>query len=187
MSQTRTDYGFARLDAFEGRLCAPCNELARLLPVRAYFRAASRLGDGIAWYAMLAILPVAFGLQALLPTLHMVLTGMVGVALYKLLKDNLVRERPFASHANVTAVSRPLDRYSFPSGHTMHAVSFLTLLAAYFPGVMWIMLPFAISVALSRVVLGLHYPSDVLAGALIGWLLAKTSLLLTSGLLPVAA
>ena len=103
-------------------------------------------------------------------------TALAAVVLYKLLKRRLVRERPFASHAGVRAVTRPLDRYSFPSGHTLHAVAFQTLLGGYFPELAPIVLPFVISVAASRVVLGLHYPSDVAVGALIGWSLAKVSL-----------
>jgi undecaprenyl-diphosphatase len=138
----------------------------------------SRLGDGIAWYAMLATLPLALGPQALMPAAHMAVTALVGVLVYKALKHVLVRERPFASQPGVEAIAPPLDRYSFPSGHTLHAVCFLTLLANYFPMLALIMLPFGLSVAASRVILGLHYPSDVLAGALIGWSLARASLLL---------
>jgi undecaprenyl-diphosphatase len=38
----------------------------------------------------------------------------------------------------------------------------------YFPALAWILVPFTVLVAISRVVLGLHYPSDVLAGAAVG-------------------
>lgn len=167
---------FARLDSLEVRLCLPVNSAARYPLVRNYFALVSRLGDGVAWYTLLAILPLLFGPGAILPGLQMVLTGLAGVAIYKLLKQRLVRERPFHSHRGVQALVNPLDRYSFPSGHTLHAVSFTVMLAHYYPQLLWLVAPFAVSVALSRVVLGLHYPTDVLAGALLGWLLAASSL-----------
>ena len=63
---------------------------------------------------------------------------------------------------------RPLDHFSFPSGHTLHAVTLCILLGYVMPVLLWVMLPFTLLVAASRVILGLHYPSDVLAGALIG-------------------
>ena len=66
----------------------------------------------------------------------------------------------------------PLDRYSFPSGHTLHAVCFAWQAVAHFPALSWTLVPVAALIALSRVVLGLHYPTDVLAGAAIGALLA---------------
>ena len=183
MRTLKLEGGFARLDAMEARLCVPCNEVAQIPAVRDFFRLVSRLGDGMAWYSLLLILPVTFGGGALLPVASMAITALAGVVIYKILKETLVRERPFASHFQVKPVSRPLDRYSFPSGHTMHAAAFLTQLASYFPAVMWLMLPFGIAVAMSRVVLGLHYPSDVLAGALLGWVLAAISLSLLPALL----
>ena len=106
----------------------------------------------------------------------MVLTGLLGVLIYKLLKQNLIRERPFHSHRGVVALVNPLDRYSFPSGHTLHAVCFAVMLLNYFPQLSGLVLPFSASIAVSRVVLGLHYPTDVLAGGLLGWILANTSL-----------
>lgn len=169
---------FARLDNLEVRLCLPVNSAARFPLVRNYFALVSRLGDGIAWYALLAVLPVVAGTTAILPSLHMALTGLAGVLIYKFLKQRLLRERPFHSHRGVRAVVSPLDRYSFPSGHTLHAVSFTVMLAHYYPLLSWPVVAFAVSVALSRVVLGLHYPTDVLAGALLGWLLAASSLAL---------
>lgn len=172
----------ARLDNFEVRLCRPVNATARHhRPVRRYFAVVSRLGDGIAWYVTLALLPLFYGTSAAAASLQMALTGGVGVLIYKALKRGLVRERPFHSQPGVRAFVRPLDRYSFPSGHTLHAVCFTTLLGHFDPALLWLAAPFAASVAASRVVLGLHYPSDVLAGGMIGWSLASLSL----GLLPL--
>jgi undecaprenyl-diphosphatase len=73
---------------------------------------------------------------------------------------------------------KPLDKFSFPSGHTLHAVVFGLVAINYYPALSFIIMPFVSMVALSRVVLGLHYPSDVLAGALIGSLIAALSFLL---------
>ena len=75
----------------------------------------------------------------------------------------------------------PLDEFSFPSGHTLHAVSFSLVALAYYPILAWLLLPFALSVAVSRVVLGMHYPSDVLAAVAIGTGLASLSLWLIPG------
>ena len=169
---------FEQLDAWEAGLCLRCNRLAQRATVRRYFSIASRLGDGIAWYATLALLPVVVGLSALGPSLHMGLTALAGVAIYKCIKNLLNRERPFASHRAVEALVRPLDRYSFPSGHTLHAVTFTIMLGYYYPPLLVVAVPFALSVAASRVVLGLHYPTDVAAGAAVGTLLAVVSLYL---------
>ncbi len=107
---------------------------------------------------------------------HLALTGGVGLLAYKLIKRHAVRERPFITHAAISCRAVPLDRYSFPSGHTLHAVSFAVLGAHYLPELAVPLAGFAFLVALSRVVLGLHYPTDVAAGALLGGGLALASL-----------
>jgi undecaprenyl-diphosphatase len=75
----------------------------------------------------------------------------------------------------------PLDEFSFPSGHTLHAVAFSLVAMAHYPVLAWALVPFTASVAVSRVVLGLHYPSDVLAATAIGSALAALSLWLVPG------
>jgi undecaprenyl-diphosphatase len=130
----------------------------------------------VAWYVLILALPAFYGVSALRPAVVMALTGVVGVVLYSLLKQFFVRERPFIKHASIDLAAAPLDRYSFPSGHTLHAVSFAWQLSAHFPELGWLVLPFAALVAASRVVLGLHYPSDVVAGAAIGAALAELGL-----------
>lgn len=165
-----------RLDALEHRLCITLNRTSRHQAVRLLFKAVSRLGDGVFWYALMGALALIGGAAGQRAALQMGLTSLVGVALYKLLKQRLVRERPFITHGDIFCAGTPLDRYSFPSGHTLQAVLFTTLALAWFPTLAGLLLPFTLLVALSRMVLGLHYPSDVLCGAALGWGLAELSL-----------
>lgn len=108
----------------------------------------------------------------------MLLTCVLGIGIYKALKHRLVRERPFVHNGEISCGTAPLDRYSFPSGHTLHAVSFTLMYAALDPVFYLLCAPFAVLVMLSRIVLGLHYPSDVLVGAGIGMALASVSIAL---------
>lgn len=163
----------ARIDAAEYGLCRTLNRGASFTLVRGVFRLASRLGDGPLWYLLIALLPIRYGAPALRPAIAMALTGGLGVALYALLKRLFVRERPFVNHPAIELGVAPLDRYSFPSGHTLHAVAFAWQACAHFPELAWVLVPLAVLIAASRVVLGLHYPSDVLAGAAIGAALAE--------------
>jgi undecaprenyl-diphosphatase len=106
----------------------------------------------------------------------MVITGTVGVIIYKLLKNNLVRQRPCIHHAAIQQGTAMLDLYSFPSGHTLHAFSFGIIAVHAFPQLGILIIPFMLLIAASRVVLGLHYPSDVIVGALLGTSLATITI-----------
>jgi undecaprenyl-diphosphatase len=166
----------ARFDVAEYRLCRRLNRSARWPWARLTLRVASRLGDGILWYVLVGLLPLLYGAAAVKPAIVMALTGMVGLLIYKLLKRTLVRERPFIRHPGINLAMAPLDRYSFPSGHTLHAVAFTWQAVAHFPELAWALVPLATLIAASRVALGLHYPSDVLAGGAIGGALAMLAL-----------
>lgn len=166
---------FRRADQAERRLCLFANAACRRESVRIFFRLVSRLGDGVFWYLLMATMPLwmlwsgrgglADGLEV---AAEMLAAGATGLLLYKALKNRLVRERPFISLIGIECAMPPLDRYSFPSGHTLHAVTFTSLAIHHIPELAGVLVPFALLVAASRVVLGLHYPSDVLAGALLG-------------------
>jgi undecaprenyl-diphosphatase len=176
MLNTSINELFERVDYYETRFCVGINSGSRKSYIRYFFRVISRLGDGIFWYALILYLPYINGDQGWKQALHILLTGLIGLLLYKLLKNYLVRERPYINCNIIYQAAPALDRYSFPSGHTLHAVLFSTMLSTYlleFTSVVW---GFASLVAMSRVVLGLHYPSDVVAGALIGFGLATASL-----------
>jgi undecaprenyl-diphosphatase len=162
----------ARFDLAEYRLCRGLNRGASLGVVRVLFQTASRLGDGMVWYVLIAALPLLYGSAGARPALVMAVTGLTGTLIYKWLKSRLLRERPFIRHPAITLAMPPLDRYSFPSGHTLHAVAFTWLAVGHFPELGWILIPLTGLIAGSRMVLGLHYPSDVLAGGAIGATLA---------------
>ena len=164
-----------RINDYDVELCLFCNRQSRNLLVRNLFCIASRLGDGVFWYTLMCVLQLRYGLDALPAVLHMLGAGIIGTALYKFIKLKTLRPRPFNVHPAIVCTGRTLDQFSFPSGHTMHAVSFSMIATSYFPALIYLVLPFSVLVALSRPILGLHYPSDVLAGALLGAAIATIS------------
>ena len=170
-----------RLTLHDAGWCLRSNRLCARIGALRYFAAISRLGDGMFWYAMMAGLVVLDGLAGLHASLHLALTGLVALVLYKVLKRWTRRPRPFASDVRIRAWVAPLDEFSFPSGHTLHAVAFSLVAIAHYPMLGWLLVPFSASVAASRVVLGLHYPSDVLAATAIGSALAGVALWLVPG------
>ena len=161
--------------------CLRTNHWCANRAVRTGFSLASRLGDGIAWYVLMAAMIAVDGRDGLFAAAHLAATGAATLALYALLKRWTKRPRPFASDARIHAWVAPLDEFSFPSGHTLHAVTFTLVALAHYPLLAWILVPFAATVAVSRVVLGLHYPSDVLAATGLGAGLAAVSLWLVPG------
>jgi undecaprenyl-diphosphatase len=162
--------------ALDPLLCQAASRWAAHLAVHRTFGAVSRLGDGWFWYGLMAVLAASAGRRGLHAALQMLCTGIVAWLLYRTLKRRTRRLRPFRVHAGVIARAPPLDEYSFPSGHTLHAVSFGIVAAGWFPVLALPLTLFAVLVAMSRVILGLHYPTDVLAGAVLGAMLGVGSL-----------
>ena len=166
---------FHKLD---NALCVSVNHTSQYRLVRLVFRLISRLGDGIFWYGIMAGILMSQGYAGLQPVIHMLIAGLTGTLLYKWVKSKTVRPRPYQVRQDIWLTGKPLDHFSFPSGHTLHAVVFSSVALAYFPGMAWLVIPFTGLVGMSRVILGLHYPSDVAAGALLGALIAGLSMMI---------
>lgn len=167
---------FTRLDSAEWRMCQRMARLSIYRPWLVTLRIASRLGDWPAWVALIAMQPVLYGNQGWLWLWQFAITAIVAVIIYRLIKTRLCRERPFITFQGIPCTMPARDRYSFPSGHTMHAVMFCWLCAATQPSALFVVAPLSGLIAASRVGLGLHYISDVLGGALIGCAFAWFSL-----------
>ncbi|QEQ97879.1 phosphatase PAP2 family protein [Neptunomonas concharum] len=139
----------------------------------AYFsRCVSRLGDGFA-YAIAGLLLAVFepnnGSLFLQTGL---IVYLLELPLYLLLKNTIRRCRP-SELAGVDALIQPSDKFSFPSGHSAAAFVFATLLVQFYPQLFFLAYSVAALIGLSRVMLGVHYPSDIVAGAALGVVCAE--------------
>jgi undecaprenyl-diphosphatase len=130
--------------------------------------AATRLGDGWLWYGMAAAVllfggPLRFAAVAAGAT-----AGVAGVALFLTMKRLASRKRPCAIEPHCWATLLPPDQFSFPSGHAITAFAMTVTVAQFYPHLFPPVLFCACSIAASRVVLGLHFLSDVLVGVAVG-------------------
>lgn len=175
MSTSRLDGALARLQELDERLCVGLNRSTRQRPVVLALRGVSWLGNGIFWYALMLALLLGDAHGAALPVLHMAFVGAVCTCCYKMVKRSTARSRPYEVNPLVEAGAGVLDRFSFPSGHTLHAVGFSLVAGSYYPNLWALVGAFSLLTAVSRVALGVHYPSDVVAGALLGAAIAGAS------------
>ena len=138
--------------------------------------AATRFGDGWGWAALVPVLASAGATgRAALETGFA--AAVLAVAAFTVLKRAIQRPRPCEIEPHPLFHVLPPDRFSFPSGHTMVAFAVNTVLALHFPVLAPALGLVAFSIGASRVVLGLHYVSDVVAGALLGTLFGAAALL----------
>jgi len=136
--------------------------------LRVYAMAATRAGDGWLWFAM--ALPIYFfgGEDRLAALAAAGVSAAVSVFLFLCVKRIAGRPRPCHVEPHCWATLLPPDQFSFPSGHTMTAFAVAIPLALFYPALTLGLAFCAFSVAISRILLGMHFLSDVMAGALIG-------------------
>lgn len=136
--------------------------------VRLYVIGATRGGDGWLWYAMgLAIL--ILGGKTRFEALGAAgVSSVLSILLFMWLKRFTGRRRPCQIEPHCWATLLPPDQFSFPSGHTMTAFAVAIPLILFYPTLIVGLLFCALSIAASRILLGMHFLSDVVAGMLIG-------------------
>ncbi|MCS6953407.1 MAG: phosphatase PAP2 family protein [Bryobacterales bacterium] len=136
---------------------------------------ATRGGDGWLWVVAGALVLLFGGPERFLVAEVAGLAAGAGVVLFLILKRLTGRRRPCAIAPHVWCTLLPPDQFSFPSGHSITAFAVAVSLAVAYPAAAPLLLFCAASVAASRIVLGMHFLSDVLAGSILGVLLAFAS------------
>jgi len=140
--------------------------------IRVWMLCATRGGDGWLWYAMGLVILLFGGPDRFLALGAAALAAGVGIALFLKLKKATGRRRPCAYAPHCWATLLPPDQFSFPSGHTITAFAVAVSLSWFYPGLAVGLLFCALCVAVSRILLGMHFLSDVVAGSMIGTSLA---------------
>ena len=146
--------------------------------IRLWMVCATRGGDGWLWYAMGLIVLLFGGRERFLAVGASGIATAVGILLFLRLKKSCGRKRPCAIEPHCWAKLLPPDQFSFPSGHSITAFAVATPLCLHYPTLLVGLLFCAFSIAISRVILGLHFLSDVVAGCTIGVVLGYSSYLL---------
>ncbi len=146
--------------------------------IRLWMVCATRGGDGWLWTAMGAILLLFGGPERFAAVGAAALAVSVGILFFIRLKRICNRSRPCTMAVHCWASLLPPDQFSFPSGHSITAFAVATPIFLHYPTLAAGLLFCAISIAVSRIMLGLHFLSDVVAGCAIGFVLGYGAYLL---------
>lgn len=134
-----------------------------------WLRRYTRLGDGYVWALILVGILVFYGPRFLVGVLLQVLPSLVvSLGLYWLVKLSTKRKRPFDAIPGFKALVPPLDKYSFPSGHTMNNLAIATTVLVSVPAAGAVMMALPLTWGFLRVYFGVHWLSDVIGGFFLG-------------------
>lgn len=157
-----------RIEKFDNLFIKLINDKIKNKYLDAFMYRATNLG-GATFIITFTIFLIVFGrttwriigVEALLA---LALSQLIVVSLKLLLN----RERPYNILEHLHTFGIELRDYSFPSGHTTASFSLATTIALNIPGLSLLVFFLALIIGLSRVYLGVHYPTDVVAGIMLG-------------------
>lgn len=142
----------------------------------------TRGGDGWLWYVLTLILLLYGGPHRYAAIGSGFAAEAVGILLFRFLKHSSRRKRPCEIEPHCWASILPPDKYSFPSGHSITAFAVAMSIGFFYPQLQGPLLAIAVLIASSRIILGMHFLSDVLVGSAIGAMLGLASFYIFVGL-----
>jgi len=136
-----------------------------------FLRFYTRMGDGYVWALVAMYIYFFYGKASLIDIIESVIPAiLLSLLFYWVVKLSVRRKRPFDSLKEVSADVPPLDKYSFPSGHTMNNLAVGFTVFAEAPSIGWIMLFMPLTWGFLRIYYGVHWLSDVIGGICLGFL-----------------
>ena len=143
-------------------------------------RLVSHSGDGYLYGLFGVIMLLVADSDSLMFIKAGVVAFLIELPCFMILKAKIKRDRPFIRVSNSSSVITPADKFSMPSGHTTAAFLMASLIGYVFPVFLIAVYCWAALIGISRIVLGVHYPSDILAGAALGTSCALLGIVIVS-------
>jgi undecaprenyl-diphosphatase len=136
--------------------------------MRYWMIVSTRLGDGWIWYSIGIALLLFGGEMRYVAFAVSASAEAATLVLFRLIKKVSKRKRPCQLETHCWSNVLPPDQFSFPSGHAMSAFAIAIPLCIFYPQLQAALLALSVSIAVSRVILGMHFVSDVIVGSLMG-------------------
>ena len=136
--------------------------------IRIWMILMTRLGDGLLWYALALGVLLCGGPRKLHALLAGAAAAFACILLFKRIKKLSRRKRPCQIEPHCWSLITPPDQFSFPSGHTMTAFAIAVSVGTFYPEFQAALVFAAVTIAISRIILGMHFLTDVLVGMLLG-------------------
>ena len=156
------------------------NQFQRSPKVTKAFRLISKTGDGYMYLAIGVLAMFIDTAHSKLFVMATLIAYLIEVPSFIGLKQVFKRNRPYVDIKGSYYSIQAADKFSLPSGHSAAAFLMMNMIAIYYPMFWLVALIWAVLIGLSRVILGVHYLGDIVAGALLGTASAMTAVAIVS-------